>query len=564
MVTPKQPRSLHTGSLLTNVQRDLEILFTSTSEAILMIEAKGTILAANEVGAKWLRHNAQSLVGENLFQLHSHINAPIEELVQEVVSKKTILESDFLVDDRCMEFRLIPVAEREKVTRLIIIGKDVTEHKRVEEQVREFTEQMERKVRERTKKLEALNQKLAEDKQRAEIQASLSHHLMQDTQDYGHLLEHITTEISDLVGDTCLIALFATDLTFVRVQAITDRNVKSTARQRTQLLNRTISVEGNAVANSILKGERYSTKEVTKETGENLLPTELALQLGKSGLVALEVFPLQAGESPLGLLAIARDHGNPYSDDEISFVGSLAGSVALAIQNAHLFEQLTESQNQLRGLSQKLVQVQENHFKHLAAEMHDQIGQDMTAINVNLNILQAMLPKTTSEDIISRLADTEKLVQGSVKRMRSLMSELRPPMLDQYGLTAALNWYCEQYQRRTNIELAVNDQYMKNIRSPAEVEIALFRIAQEALNNVAKHAQATHVDIELLEEKGDIMMVITDNGTGFDMKNQDANTQAHWGLTLMQERARAVNGKFLFRSVPDQGTQVVVRVRKAP
>jgi signal transduction histidine kinase len=564
MVTPKQPRSLHTGSLLTNVQRDLEILFTSTSEAILMIEAKGTILAANEVGAKWLRHNAQSLVGENLFQLHSHINAPIEELVQEVVSKKTILESDFLVDDRCMEFRLIPVAEREKVTRLIIIGKDVTEHKRVEEQVREFTEQMERKVRERTKKLEALNQKLAEDKQRAEIQASLSHHLMQDTQDYGHLLEHITTEISDLVGDTCLIALFATDLTFVRVQAITDRNVKSTARQRTQLLNRTISVEGNAVANSILKGERYSTKEVTKETGENLLPTELALQLGESGLVALEVFPLQAGESPLGLLAIARDHGNPYSDDEISFVGSLAGSVALAIQNAHLFEQLTESQNQLRGLSQKLVQVQENHFKHLAAEMHDQIGQDMTAINVNLNILQAMLPKTTSEDIISRLADTEKLVQGSVKRMRSLMSELRPPMLDQYGLTAALNWYCEQYQRRTNIELAVNDQYMKNIRSPAEVEIALFRIAQEALNNVAKHAQATHVDIELLEEKGDIMMVITDNGTGFDMKNQDANTQAHWGLTLMQERARAVNGKFLFRSVPDQGTQVVVRVRKAP
>jgi len=564
MVTPKQPRSLHTGSLLTNVQRDLEILFTSTSEAILMIEAKGTILAANEVGAKWLRHNAQSLVGENLFQLHSHINAPIEELVQEVVSKKTILESDFLVDDRCMEFRLIPVAEREKVTRLIIIGKDVTEHKRVEEQVREFTEQMERKVRERTKKLEALNQKLAEDKQRAEIQASLSHHLMQDTQDYGHLLEHITTEISDLVGDTCLIALFATDLTFVRVQAITDRNVKSTERQRTQLLNRTISVEGNAVANSILKGERYSTKEVTKETGENLLPTELALQLGESGLVALEVFPLQAGESPLGLLAIARDHGNPYSDDEISFVGSLAGSVALAIQNAHLFEQLTESQNQLRGLSQKLVQVQENHFKHLAAEMHDQIGQDMTAINVNLNILQAMLPKTTSEDIISRLADTEKLVQGSVKRMRSLMSELRPPMLDQYGLTAALNWYCEQYQRRTNIELAVNDQYMKNIRSPAEVEIALFRIAQEALNNVAKHAQATQVDIELLEEKGDIMMVITDNGTGFDMKNQDANTQAHWGLTLMQERARAVNGKFLFRSVPDQGTQVVVRVRKAP
>jgi signal transduction histidine kinase len=91
----------------------------------------------------------------------------------------------------------------------------------------------------------------------------------------------------------------------------------------------------------------------------------------------------------------------------------------------------------------------------------------------------------------------------------------------------------------------------------------LFRIAQEALNNVSKHAKATRVDIELLEEKGDIMMAITDNGTGFDMKNQDGN-QAHWGLTLMQERARAVNGKFLLRSVPGQGTQIVVRVRKTP
>ena len=104
---------------------------------------------------------------------------------------------------------------------------------------------------------------------------------------------------------------------------------------------------------------------------------------------------------------------------------------------------------------------------------------------------------------------------------------------------------------------------MKNIRLPAEVEIALFRIAQEALHNVTKHAKATHVDIELIEEKGDIMMAITDNGIGFDMKNQDSSTRAHWGLTLMQERARAANGKFLLRSVPGQGTQIVVRVRKA-
>jgi signal transduction histidine kinase len=563
MATPKQPRSMHTANLLANVQQDLEILFTSTSEAILLIEANGTILAANDISSSWLNCSTESLIGDNLFQLLTPSGIPIREWVHKAVSKNTIYDSDARMGKRFIHVRLIPIAEGTRVTRLIIIGQDITEHKRVEEQVRELTGQLERKVRERTKELETLNRKLAEDKRKAEIQASLSHHLMQDTQDYGHLLEHVTTEISNLVGDTCLIALFATDLTFIKVQAITDRNVESMTRQRTQLLNRTISVEGNTIASSILKGERYSAKEITKEMGKNLLPPEFALQLGENGITTLEVFPLQVGEYPLGLLAISRDNGNPYSEDEISFVGSLAGSIALAIHNAHLFEQLTESQSQLRGLSQKLVQIQENHFKHLAGEMHDQIGQDMTAINVNLNILQAMLPQNTSEGVISRLTDTEKLVQESVKRMRSLMSELRPPMLDQYGLTAALYWYCEQYQRRTNIELVINDHYMKNIRPPAEVEIALFRIAQEALNNVTKHAKATHVDIELFEEKGDIMMAITDNGTGFDMKNQDSSTRAHWGLTLMQERARAVNGKFLLRSVPGQGTQIVVRVRKA-
>ena len=254
---------MHTGSLLANVQQDLEILFTSTSEAILLIEANGTILAANEVSAKWLNRNAESLTSENLFQLHTPVEVPIREWVHTTISKKTIHESDARMGERFIRVRLIPIAEDAKVTRLIIIGQDITEHKRAEEQVREFTGQLERKVRERTKELEALNKKLTKDKQRAELLASLSQHLMQDTQDYSHLLEHITTEISNLIGDTCLIALFTSDLTVMEVQAITDRDVESLSRQREQLLNRAISVETNVIASHILKGERFSAKEIS-------------------------------------------------------------------------------------------------------------------------------------------------------------------------------------------------------------------------------------------------------------------------------------------------------------
>ena len=98
---------------------------------------------------------------------------------------------------------------------------------------------------------------------------------------------------------------------------------------------------------------------------------------------------------------------------------------------------------------------------------------------------------------------------------------------------------------------------------PTEIEIALFRIAQEALNNVAKHANATKIDIELFEDDGRTMMAITDNGQGFDEKTQTARELKHWGIPLMQERARAINGNFLLRSVPGQGTQILVQVKRS-
>lgn len=562
MEISKRPQSLHTANLLANVQQDLQVLFAFTSESILLIKANGTVLVANDISAGWLNQSADDLIGENLFSLLTPFGIPIREWVYEAVSKKTIFEGDTHFGKRFIHVRIIPISEGDKILRLIIIGQDVTEHKRVEEQVREFTEQMERKVRERTKELEALNKKLIEDKRRSEIRASLSQRLMQDTQDYDHLLEQITDELSNLVGDTCLIGLFTSDLTIVEVRAVADRDLESLPRQRKQLLNRAIPVETNVIASRILKGERYSAKKISKEMGAELFPAEFAVLLGKDGLNVLEVFPLQAGDQPMGMLAIAREYGSPYSDDEISFIKSLTSLIALAIQNARLFEQLTESQNQLRGLSQQLVQVQEDEFSHLAEELHDRVGQDMTAINVNLNILQTLLPRNVSEDVIARLADTEKLVIESVKRMRTTMTELRPPMLDQYGLSAALYWYSEQYQRRTEIHVKVNDRYMKNTRLPTDAEIALFRIAQEALNNVAKHASATRVDIELFEEDGNVMMAIRDNGMGFDAKSKNLRNLQHWGVTLMQERARAINGKFLLRSVPGQGTQIVVQLRK--
>jgi signal transduction histidine kinase len=555
-------RSLHTANLLVNVQQDLEILFTSISESILLIEANGTIIASNDTSANWLNRSADELAGKNLFTLLTPFGIPIREWVYEATSNKIIFECDTKLEEQFFHIRLIPIAEGHKIRRLILIGQDVTEHKQAEEQVREFTGQMERKVRERTKELEALNQKLVREKRLSEIRASLSQYFMQESRDNNQLLEHITTEISKLIGDICLIALFTSDLTQMEIRAIKDRNPGNRQQQRHLLLNRIISVETNPIASQVLERNRFSAKEISNEEAIRLLPVELAALLGNRDIKALEVFLLQAGDQSLGMLGMARESGELYTEEEISFINDLVSMIALAIQNARLFEQLTESQIQLQGLSEQLVKMQEKQFSRLAEELHDRIGQDMTAINVNLNILRTLLPKDVPNEVSTRLADTEKLVVDSVKHIRSTMAELRPPMLDQYGLTATLYWYCEEYQRRTEIKVKINDRYMRTSRLPSSVEIALFRIAQEALNNVAKHANATQVDIELFAEVNYTMMAIRDNGNGFDTKTQSSGMLQHWGIPLMQERARAIQGEFLLRSVPGRGTQVVVRVGK--
>jgi signal transduction histidine kinase len=558
-----QARSLHTASLLANVYEDLEILFTSSTDSVSLIEPNGTILAVNNVSANWLQHTPDALVGKNLFQILTAFGVPIREWVHDVCKKKEILETELHIEDRYIAARLIPVTdEKNKVIRLIIFGQDVSEHKRVEKRMRELTGELEKKVRERTLELETLNQRLTEDKGRAELLAIFSQHLMKDTQDYRHLLEHISSQVSELINGVCIVAVFTPDLTGVEVVAISDQDIESLPHQREQLLNRTIFFEDNDFFETLLDGKRISEKDLTKQKGEKILPPEFSAQLGEKGLKALEVFPLLASNQAVGAMAIGRESGSYFSDDELAFIVNLASPIALAIQNSRLFMMLTENETQLRGLSQKLVQIQEKQYSHLAKELHDRVGQDMTAININLNIIRTLLPAQTSKDIISRLDDTEQLVQESVVRMRSTMAEFRPPMLDQYGLTAALYWYSEQYMRRTGIVIDINDRYLKDTRLPSDIEIALFRIVQEALNNIAKYANASQVNIEFLEQKDKILMTVTDNGTGFKVEQQEINSSGHWGMTIMRERARAINGQFFLRSVPGKGTQVVVQVRK--
>jgi signal transduction histidine kinase len=172
------------------------------------------------------------------------------------------------------------------------------------------------------------------------------------------------------------------------------------------------------------------------------------------------------------------------------------------------------------------------------------------------------MPKEAPGKICSRLDDSLSLVEQTTERIRNVMADLKPPVLDDYGLIAALRWYGALFSSRTGIPVYVQGEEPSPRLIP-HVENAMFRITQEALTNVAKYARATKVTVIAEVEEKTVLLIITDNGIGFDPSQMDKPRRAgSWGLLTMSERAEAIGGYFRIDSYHGQGTRVVVEVAR--
>lgn len=221
-------------------------------------------------------------------------------------------------------------------------------------------------------------------------------------------------------------------------------------------------------------------------------------------------------------------------------------------------EALRKGQKQLHAFAAKLSESEEIEKHRLALELHDRVGQNLSAISINLNILRNLLPIGSAAACYDRIRDSLALVRETFKSIRDLMADLRPPVLDDYGLPAALRWYADQFRERTGIETTVQIERLST-RLPLHAETALFRISQEALSNIARHSHATSVVISLMELKHRFRMTVRDNGVGFDPEIEyNYDREPRWGLMGMRERAEGVGGKLKIKSEPGKGTLVVV------
>jgi len=261
---------------------------------------------------------------------------------------------------------------------------------------------------------------------------------------------------------------------------------------------------------------------------------------------------------PDGTIRYCSMLGHPVADQKGEVV-EFIGTVMDVTERKQTEKKLQNSFEQLRALAGRLQSVREEERARVAREIHDELGQAMTAIKMDLTALILELPANGNE-ASKRIERSLKLVDGTIQAVRRIATELRPGILDDLGLAAAVEWAAEEFQARTGITCHVSLP-ASDIALDPERATALFRIFQETLTNVARHAKATGVDVTLARNTGDLFLEVHDDGKG--ISDEELSERKSLGILGMRERALLLGGELTIIGAPGRGTTVKVRIPSA-
>ena len=223
--------------------------------------------------------------------------------------------------------------------------------------------------------------------------------------------------------------------------------------------------------------------------------------------------------------------------------------------------ELEESYKAIRKLTAHLQNIREEERIHIAREIHDELGQHLTVLKMDIAWLSKKITKSADDETKVKIKDLINIIDGTIKTVRRISAELRPSLLDDLGLVAALEWQLDEFEKRSGIRTNFKEPD-EEIQLTSAVKTGLFRIFQESLTNVARHAGATKVKVSLVQTESSVELNITDNGKGFDkLKIADKRTL---GLLGMRERTAMIGGTYDIISTPGKGTTVVVTIPLEP
>jgi signal transduction histidine kinase len=285
--------------------------------------------------------------------------------------------------------------------------------------------------------------------------------------------------------------------------------------------------------------------------------------------------PLLNKGQVLGSMCLGTHSNITFDSEEQKLFTAVGNQIAIAVENARLYAEVQHKERVRGELFQKALAAQEEERKRIARELHDEISQSLTAL---LYEAEEALEWQGSQRIKERLQSICELTQHTLDDVHNLMFDLRPSMLDQLGLIPALRWLAQSRLEtkgiRVNVKVSSQDGSPNTQRLSSEIETALFRVMQEAINNIARHSAARNVEIKLVLDENEASVSIKDDGIGFDLselsatsltdaESQDSllsNRVRGLGIIGMQERIELLGGELEINTAPAVGTCIQIRV----
>jgi signal transduction histidine kinase len=281
----------------------------------------------------------------------------------------------------------------------------------------------------------------------------------------------------------------------------------------------------------------------------------------REGFHARVCVPLHSKDRVLGVMSLvgsAQDGAFSLGQDTLDLLNAVGQQVGMAIENAQLYAELRREEMLRRHLLERTMTAQEEERKRIALELHDQTGQILTSLIMTLGVLGEA---DSLSAVREHVADVREMAAQVLKEVHDLALELRPSVLDDLGLLAALRDLHKAFRDRFRFPIDFQVLGLDARRLPAHIETALYRIVQEALTNVARHARAHGVSVLLECRRSAVKLIVEDDGVGFDvLAAQHAGSRERLGLYGMRERASLVGGQLTIESSPGMGTAVYVEI----
>ncbi|MBI4283725.1 MAG: GAF domain-containing protein [Chloroflexi bacterium] len=315
------------------------------------------------------------------------------------------------------------------------------------------------------------------------------------------------------------------------------------------------SAEANCACHQVL---RYGQTLMVNDVSQCPMLAEDVVR--RDDISCFVTVPLKSKDRTLGIMNIACSGERYFTENDFSILDSIAYHVGLAIENSVLYEE-AKQRDELRGqLLNSVINAQEEERKRIARELHDEYGQSLTVLKINIESMENISPPNQSQ-LEEKLKNARSLVDSALENLRRLAFDLRPYALDQLGLTTAIRAYAQRHLESAGIQVDFESKGLKGRLEPT-VETVLFRIIQEAVHNIAKHAEAHHVRIQLEAKDGKITATIQDDGKGFNVEDifrSKIGVQS-LGLLGIQERATLLGGTFNIKSWLGEGTCLTVEI----